>query len=473
MFTELQGKEFLYDFIIFNSFFQCTNNIFFAYISAVIIYTINFTVFSIIQTGLYEKEYRVIGRMRVGFVFALLFAGELLFLNPMHSILRIHKIFFLAPPYYLLLFYFINSRIAKLNPKYSVMSARNGYLFLLCEFVVFDLILVFCCYTISNQAELAYNLFFISNMLLVLFSLIALLIYVPYIKRRKMWFENYSVISEHSVGCELAKSFFYYLLLYAASYSLMRIAIGMSSIIEICLIFFFLLLLWLNILRNEYNHEKMQHYRMSNERKNILIESFVSTIDQFRTLKHDMYNMMQVYNGFFEIRDYDRLKAYHQKVYGAISQSGANLEIYEMLPLNPAFYSVIIEKIDSASRNGISINIACAADASKLELSEISTSKILGILLDNAIEETIKTEKKIIYFSTKLHTGKFLLSITNPTVSDIDTKQIFSKGFTTKEKHDGLGLHELWNICNNTNGCHMNVAYGDKAITFYVELPYS
>ena len=96
-------------------------------------------------------------------------------------------------------------------------------------------------------------------------------------------------------------------------------------------------------------------------------------------------------------------------------------------------------------------------------------SKILGILLDNAIEASSECEEKIvnIKFRHNEKNREQILIIEN-TYADknIDTNFIFSKGISSKDNHSGLGLFEVRKILKKNNNLNL---YTTKNTNFFIQ----
>ena len=75
-------------------------------------------------------------------------------------------------------------------------------------------------------------------------------------------------------------------------------------------------------------------------------------------------------------------------------------------------------------------------------------SKIIGILLDNAIDASKITEEKDIFVEIRnAKNGNQIATIQNSYLDkEIDIKSIFKKGFSTKKIKSGLGLWEVKQI---------------------------
>ena len=92
-------------------------------------------------------------------------------------------------------------------------------------------------------------------------------------------------------------------------------------------------------------------------------------------------------------------------------------------------------------------------------------SRILGILLDNAIEASKECEEKHINLifreSRKQHVQ--IIIIENTFLNqDVDTKKIFEKGISGKENHSGIGLWEVNQIIKKNNNSILKTTKNDK-----------
>ena len=102
-------------------------------------------------------------------------------------------------------------------------------------------------------------------------------------------------------------------------------------------------------------------------------------------------------------------------------------------------------------------------------------SRILGILLDNAIEASSECDEKVINISfrndEKNH--RQLITIENTYANkDVNTEDIFKKGFSGKENHSGLGLWEIRQILNKNNNLNLHTSKTDEFFTQQLEIYY-
>lgn len=96
-------------------------------------------------------------------------------------------------------------------------------------------------------------------------------------------------------------------------------------------------------------------------------------------------------------------------------------------------------------------------------------ARILGILLDNAIESSSECDNKImnITFRNDAKNNRNLVIIEN-TYKDkeINIDNIFNKGISSKENHTGLGLWEIRKILNKNNNVNLHT---DKNNEYFVQ----
>ena len=85
-------------------------------------------------------------------------------------------------------------------------------------------------------------------------------------------------------------------------------------------------------------------------------------------------------------------------------------------------------------------------------------SRILGILLDNAIEASKETNEKQVFIIIRdsMRNNTQIVSIKNNYINkNIDTSKIFEKGITEKANHIGMGLWEVNQILKRNNNVNL------------------
>lgn len=180
--------------------------------------------------------------------------------------------------------------------------------------------------------------------------------------------------------------------------------------------------------------------------------------DNIRCFKHDYNNMITTIGGYVQSEDIEGLKQYYSQLLLDCSRSN-NLSTLSPEVINePSIYSLLTNKYHKASEFGIDINIEAFLDFHKLNMKIYEFTKILGILLDNAIEAAQECEKKVINVTIRkdFKVNRQLLVIEN-TYKDknIDTEKIYEKGFSSKPNNTGLGLWEIRQILKRNNNLNL------------------
>lgn len=201
------------------------------------------------------------------------------------------------------------------------------------------------------------------------------------------------------------------------------------------------------------------------------ISSLLHTNQEFRAIKHDFYNVLQGYGGYLEIKDYKGLEAYHHKLFAATKQAGDFLSIIEVLRSRIAVYSLLEKMSEKAKQAKVSFSINLICDVTDIVLDDVELCRVLGIVIDNAIEEAELSEHKQVNISfERKDENTIVLIVSNTTKTDVDTKQIFNEGYTTKSNHTGIGLSNVLHILNYHEHCSLRVNYHDNQFTMFLIL---
>jgi len=177
--------------------------------------------------------------------------------------------------------------------------------------------------------------------------------------------------------------------------------------------------------------------------------------DKIRAFRHDFNNIIQAIGGYIQAKDMEGLEKYYSQLLKDCQEvnnlTGLNPEAIN----NPAIYSLLASKYYLATEKGIEFDLDIFMDLTSIDMKIYEFCRILGILLDNAIQATQECEEKQITVTIrKDNRCKRQLLIVENTYKekDIDTEKIFEKGYSTKEGNTGLGLWEVRQILlKNTN----------------------
>ncbi|MCT4507459.1 MAG: GHKL domain-containing protein [Tepidibacter sp.] len=224
-----------------------------------------------------------------------------------------------------------------------------------------------------------------------------------------------------------------YIYFYMGSKSIQNIiTVVLISIFFLCTTY--LVLIVLNKLDIEKNEKRyIQTYN------NIIEES----LDSMREYKHDQNNILLSIGGFLAKEDIEGLKKYFYEDI-CKNQKINNRKLYGLNKIkNSPIKGLMSFKVAKAISNKININIDISDDISDFFIKDIDMSKILGILMDNAIEASIESNEKILDVSISKEESTICITISNSFENKPDINKIFDKGYSTKGENRGLGLNTV------------------------------
>ncbi|WP_010248363.1 sensor histidine kinase [Acetivibrio cellulolyticus] len=193
---------------------------------------------------------------------------------------------------------------------------------------------------------------------------------------------------------------------------------------------------------------KMELLKQNLEFQELYTQNLNEMVNSLRGFKHDHNNMLQVIGGYISVNDMDGLRKFYSQMMSETRKINNLIPLNSYIKDNPAIYGLLLSKISYAEVKNVNltINVIC-----EIKLNNIKTydlCKILGVLLDNAIEAAVETEKRFVELAIRENADKnrLFIEVNNSCAGDIDIETIFKDGYTTKKEHTGFGLWEIRNI---------------------------
>ena len=192
-------------------------------------------------------------------------------------------------------------------------------------------------------------------------------------------------------------------------------------------------------------------YRQEAETKivqNQQLQEYLQNMEQqyqeLRHFKHDYQNMLLALEGFAKNNNQQEFKDYYQQ----LVQQQPHTENLERLTIshidhlkNEPLRGLIVQKFFAAKQDNIQLQLEISQDIKIHNTDILSIVRILGILLDNAIEQTTKENEKTVQCALNYVDNKVIeITIANPATNLTNIDQLFTNGYTTKKGHHGFGL---------------------------------
>lgn len=189
--------------------------------------------------------------------------------------------------------------------------------------------------------------------------------------------------------------------------------------------------------------------------------------NEIRRERHDTRNMLLSVQGY--IRDHKDKEAEKllatflqndtvEKHYGEIDNALDKIKI-------SGLHNLIKEKAYKIVEKGIPFSFEVNAEIDELPGSEIKTARIIGILMDNAIEATFKQTKPYIQFALLKHSPEvYELVIANSIEQKLNINTALKFEHSTKEGHQGIGLSNVTQLVENDDHYSFSAEVKDKVI---------
>lgn len=218
------------------------------------------------------------------------------------------------------------------------------------------------------------------------------------------------------------------------------LAIVFFFIVALCYTFYRLLLQGIDLKHSQELLNNLTSY-------NISIENLYAEIRHFR---HDAVNMMSSAYWYINNDDFNGWKKHFEKniapVYNKVCKQSDTFKQLENIK-SAGLKGMLMIKIISAIESGSEVTIGIDEEVSDFGMSQIDLIRVLGILLDNAIDECRKKNKMKFEFIMYKSGDSLTLMVINEIFEEPPSiAKIFENGFSTKGSNRGVGLHSLQKI---------------------------
>ena len=267
-------------------------------------------------------------------------------------------------------------------------------------------------------------------------------------------YEKYKYILYFCALCTLITYYFFLM------YSIFKVSSYIHLLSVITGLIFSLLCTYItiSILKNiklETNN-KIESTKLEQQKKYIL--ALEKNNNEIRKFKHDFNNIILGLDGYINNDDFDKekLKKYFNST---IMNFNNNIELNDIViaKLNSikvsSLKSLITNKVLIAQNNNINVDINIQGEITNFYTDEMQLSRILGILLDNAIEASLElTDDKKIEMNIIQIDKTTDIQISNTfNNTGIPITDFNKEGFSTKGTNRGLGLSSAHEIANKLN----------------------
>lgn len=247
-----------------------------------------------------------------------------------------------------------------------------------------------------------------------------------------------------------------------------------SKNINLDMVYFNIFAVFILLLMSFYNSIKSTELEVKSrevEFQKDYIKTLDEIIDGLRGFKHDFNNNVQAIGGYIALNDIEGLKKYYMQLQSDTRRINNTLPLSKYVKNNPALYGLLLSKLSYAELKDIQfvINIMDEYSMDKIKIYDLC--KIMGILLDNALEAAVESSRKYVELSiVKNSHNAIVIEIINSYSGNPNKEKIFENGYTTKAGHSGFGLWEVKKIVSRYQNCSLTTSVTDSLFTQRIEI---
>ena len=188
------------------------------------------------------------------------------------------------------------------------------------------------------------------------------------------------------------------------------------------------------------------------------LNEYEKMLDYQRVNNHENKNQLLVIKSMVERNDKKTIEYINEIIKEKREDNELMYTKAKRIPTG-GLQGLVYQKMLVMQENYINVVLDVSSNVRKIDFSKLSSKmnydicRIMGIILDNAIEETIKFNRKEREIVISMYIDElFVIEVSNRIKDNIELDKIYDKGYTSKEKGHGYGLSLLKKIIDeNTN----------------------
>ena len=382
--------------------------------------------------------------------------------------------FFIPNPFNIFLNYFVIIILIYTIFKSSFLKTISSFVFSLIVFNLIQILTLNPYITLLNISAEQLNVIPFYKLLYLFIMYLFTLIIISFLKNKKYRLNILDDIDKKNKIIIISNLFFGILAIFVQSITLFyyvdKLPIIITFLSFISLLAYFIISIYslTKVFKLILTTQKLESAEEYNKTLHILHDSV-------RGFKHDFDNIVTTIGGYIKTNDMEGLEKYYSQLQEDCSKVNNLYILNPDIINNPGIYNLLTTKYSDAEEKGIKVNLTFLLDLNELHMKIYEFARILGILLDNAIDAASECDEKIlnIVFRNETKNNRNIILVEN-TYKDknVDLNEIFNKGVTGKDNHTGLGLWEVRQIPNKNNNINLHTNKNEKYFTQQLEIYY-
>lgn len=199
-----------------------------------------------------------------------------------------------------------------------------------------------------------------------------------------------------------------------------------------------------------------------------------SLYEGIRSFRHDYRNTLATMQQYIDSENTEALKGYfHETILrdaSVLSDDGFTLGRLHRLE-DDAVKSLLYTKTVAILNHKLNFELEIAEKIPVLPMDNLTLCRILGILLDNALEASLDSAERMLRIAIVTTDTTVLFSITNSTPPlSVPMTVLLSRGYSSKEGHEGIGLATVMNLLDSLPCAELSTKYEDSVFCQTLEV---
>lgn len=195
--------------------------------------------------------------------------------------------------------------------------------------------------------------------------------------------------------------------------------------------------------------QKNRYIKISNKYNmtNTTLKELEQNVTRLKITNHENKNqLLTIRNMIKKGEDSKSLIKHIENIVNTKIKDDETLMLQTSTITNSMISSIVYSKMLTMKENDVDVDLIISRDIKDLYLSDIpdelavEVCKIIGVYLDNALEEVSKYEEKIINIEFYAEKKTLCIAISNNFEGEIDFEKMDNPGYRTKENGHGYGL---------------------------------
>ena len=225
-------------------------------------------------------------------------------------------------------------------------------------------------------------------------------------------------------------------------------------------------IVYLSSLKNKYDIQQKETEYLENQR---YMEAMEKQFKEIRKFRHDYKNILNSLEDFIVSGDYESLNDYYfskiKKASKCIDQNRFKLEAIGNIRVREV-KSLLVSKLISTQEKGMDVQLEVTEPIEELAIDSISLVRILGIFLDNSIEEIeFLGEGKLVIAVYKDASAVHIIIQNSCRINLPKFHLLKQRGFSLKGTDRGMGLSNVQELLQSLNNVQLATSISDRWFT--------